>query len=56
VGLSPPFQKVDLEKYSKFLALPFLKVDELLHMWTREKLCALFKQSFGKYGANWFSL
>jgi hypothetical protein len=59
VGLAPPFlkvEKVDLEKYSKFLAPPFLKVDELLHMWTRKELRALFKQSFGKYEANWFSL
>jgi hypothetical protein len=57
--LAPPFLKVDyLEKYSKFLAPPFLKVDvdELLHMRTCEKLRALFKQSFGKYEANWFSL
>ena len=58
----PPFLKVEkvdyLEKYSKFLAPPFLKVDvdELLHMRTCEKLRTLFKESFGKYGANGFSL
>jgi len=45
VGFVPLFLKVD-----------FIKVDELLYMWTCEKLRSLFNKNSFQYGKNRFSL